>query len=412
MQSLIDCHTHLLLGGRTLTQVDLSRIESREAFEAAISEAHARLPRNHWLEAFGWDQERWGGALPTREWLRAAGDRPTVAYRMDQHACVVNDAVLALLRSEPCPAGGEIVFDERGEPTGLMREQAAWQLVNPRVPAPSVEQRQAFLRAACAHAASLGLGAVCSMESLDDVQQVYEPLRGELPIRVAVTLLDRGADFDPSLAFRIRHDERLWINGFKTFADGTLGSRTARMLEPYDDAPGHRGLLMERALDGSLRDWACAVIDAGLSPAIHAIGDEALRVALDAIEPVDRRRVTRFEHAQTVHPDDIPRLGGRLVSMQPLHRAYDREPARACLGERRMNRVFPFRALLDHGAILGFGSDWPIVDLDPAKGIAEATGERERERTISRDEAIAAYATNAARFLGAPRCATAAGSLA
>ncbi len=403
MERLVDCHAHLLLGGRTLAQLDLSTADGRPAFEAAIAAEHARLPRGRWLEAHGWDEGRWGGSAPTREWLRAAGDRPVVAWRMDQHACLVNDAVLSLLGDAAAPAGGEIVLDERGERTGLLREQAAWRLVQPLVPAPDAETKRAALRAACRRAAALGLEAVCSMEYLADALEVYEPLRRELPIRVALTLLDRGDDFDPALARRIRADDRLWVNGFKSFADGTLGSRTARMLEPYEDDPGNRGMLLERAADGTLREWARAVIDAGLSPSIHAIGDEALRVALDAVEPVDPQRVTRFEHAQTIHRDDRPRFRDRRVSMQPLHRAFDRAPALTRLGRHRMDRFFPFRDLLNHGAILGFGSDWPIVDLDPAKGIAEATapqGDPAGDR-LTHAEALAAYTTNARAFLGA-----------
>lgn len=456
MGRFIDCHAHLLLGGRTLTQLDLSGVSSREEFEAAIRAEHERLPAGQWLEAFGWDQGRWGGEMPSRQWLQAAGDRPVVAYRMDQHACVVNDAVLSMIGSRESPEGGEMAVDEHGESNGLMLEQAAWSLVNPLVPAPSVERRREMLRAACRLAASLGLGAVGTMEYYRDVVEVYEPLRAELPVRVAVTLLDRGDDFDPALAFRVRHDERLWINGFKSFADGTLGNRTARMLEPYEDSATkaggtattgrlesaggdrNRGVLMERALDGSLRDWAREVLQAGLSPSIHAIGDEALRVALDAVDPVDPHRRTRFEHCQTVHPDDIPRFRGRLVSMQPLHRAFDREPALRALGAWRMERFFPFRGFLEHGAILGFGSDWPIVSLDPQAGLREATTPRRRGarncvsaevacehgfairesdarggdraagdgpewHAISCEEALAAYTTDAERFLGTPR---------
>jgi len=371
-QCFVDCHVHLLLGGLTLSQLDLSRVNDRESFERAIAERHAALPQGAWLQAHGWDHERWGGRLPDRLWLREAPDRPVVAYRMDQHACLVNDTVLGMIDLEACPPGGMVVRNAGGEPTGMLLEQAAWRLVNPIVPAPSVEEKQAALRAACAHAAALGISAVCSMEYFDDVERVYEPLRAELPIRVAITLLDRGDEFDVALARRITGDDRLWINGFKAFADGTLGSRTARMLEPYADDLGNRGMLVENAADGTLREWARAVIDAGLSPSIHAIGDEALRVALDAIEPIDAARVTRFEHCQTIHPDDVPRLRGRLVSMQPHHRTFDRAPAHARLGPSRMNRFFPFRALIEHGAVLGFGSDWPIVDIDPRQGMIEA----------------------------------------
>lgn len=345
--------------------------------------------------------------MPDHSWLRCAGDRPVVAYRMDQHACVVNHPVLAMIEGAAVPDGGTIVRSDRGEPTGLLLEQAAWQLVNPIVPAPSVQERQNALRAACAHAASRGIVAVCSMEYAKDLREVFHPIRAELPIRVAITLLDRGDAFDPALAECVPSDDRLWVNGFKSFVDGTLGSRTARLLEPYADQPGERGMLMEEAARGTLREWAKTVIDAGFSPSMHAIGDEALRVALDAVEPIDPERIARFEHAQTIHPADLPRLRGRLVSMQPHHRTFDRHSVMARLGAGRLERFFPFRQAWDAGAMLGFGSDWPIVDLDPRKGMHEAIhgaggpGGAAGDERLLEHEAMAAYTTQAWKLLRA-----------
>ncbi len=145
---LIDGHLHLSLGAQTLAQLDLSGVRSRAEFESAISDRARTLAPGRWLRAFGWHEASWGGERPTREWLRGVGDVPCVAYRMDQHACLVNGPVLAMIAGEPCPAGGEIVLDARGEPTGLLLEQAAWRLVNPRLPEPPAFLPPAVLSAA------------------------------------------------------------------------------------------------------------------------------------------------------------------------------------------------------------------------------------------------------------------------
>ncbi len=361
---LVDAHVHLLLGGILLTRTDLRRARDRSEFEAAVAEAHARLPAGDWLVAWGWDESRLG-AMPDRTWLAAAGVRPAVAWRIDQHACVVNDAVLSLLDGCACPAGGEIRTAADGRPSGVLAEAAAWELVNPRIPRPGIEQRREALLAAAQHAVAAGATTVGTMEYLEDVLQVYEPLRRRLPLRIRVTLLDREWPLDVSMAERLQGDDRLSIIGFKAFVDGTLGSRTARMLEPWSDAPESRGLLVELAAQGVLPQWVARVVESGGSPSIHAIGDEAARVALDAMESGDPGRHGRLEHMQTVHPEDVRRTEGRFVSIQPSHRPMDLQPALSRLGPRRMERFFPFRAMADAGAVLALGSDWPIAPLDP-----------------------------------------------
>lgn len=407
MPGLMDAHLHLSLGGRMLSQLDLSTVTSRTEFEQALAKRHRELPPGRWLLAQGWNEANWPGhAAPDAQWLAAAGDRPTVCYRMDHHACVVNEAVLSRIDTRTDPAGGRIERDERGAPTGLLVEAAAWTLINPIIPDPSLAERVAAYDASVTYLQSLGVTAVGSMEYRRDVQEVLAHRRQARQMRIRVTLLDREWPLDVAMAERIAGDEWLRVIGFKAFLDGTLGSRTAKMLEPYADQPDNRGLWVELAERGVLHAWARLVADAGLSPSMHAIGDDAVRLALDVAESLGEGEHVRIEHAQTVHPRDVPRFRGRITSMQPLHKADDARIAEARLGRDRMERFFPFRSLHDAGAMLAFGSDWPIVSPDPLLGVqAAVTGLSldgrcvAPEQNLTVTEALAAYTVGAASAL-------------
>lgn len=409
----VDAHIHLSLGGSTMQQLDLSGAHGRAAFEEAITTHANTLEDGHWLQALGWSEANWPDrALPTAEWLAGAGDRPCVCYRMDQHACVVNAPVLEMLEGVECPPGGEIVRDASGAPTGLMLESAAWQLVNPLVPEPSSMQRRAMVRSAAAHCASHGIVAVGSMEYASIVQDGFLPIRDELGIRVLVTLLERTLPLDFSFAEAFENDEHLAIIGFKSFLDGTFGSRTAAMLEPWSGDPSQgSGMLIELAEEGVLEKWIQAVHQHGFSASMHAIGDRAVRLALDVADTLDasERARVRFEHVQMIHPEDIPRMRGRFASMQPLHKTYDALTAEERLGTERLERFFAFNALLEAGARLAFGSDWPIVSCDPIEAIrAAVTGidldgrAFEVEANIPIAAALEAYTTEARACLGLP----------
>jgi predicted amidohydrolase YtcJ len=406
---LIDAHVHLLMGGASLDRLDLSHVRTRAAFEAAIAARHTELPTGEWLLAEGWSQEQWPSReLPDKTWLAAAGDRPVVAQRRDLHAAVVNDAVLNRIDTREDPPGGRIGRDpDTGVPTGMMIEAALWTLVNPLIPSAGAARKREFLLNAQRQAHATGLTAVGSMEYMSDVQAVYEPMRDRLTLRCRITLLDRdwpmhfddGRDFDSG--------DDLAVIGYKTFLDGTLGSSSARMLADYADEPGNRGLLIELAKDGVFAEWASAVADAGMSPSIHAIGDEAVRLALDVVGGLPAEVRPRIEHAQHVDPSDLPRFRGVIASMQPLHKAGDGPLMRARLGEERLAGAYAFRGLHDAGARLAFGSDWPVVSCDPMAGIRAAvtglTSDGEvllPEQNLTIEQALHAYTTGAAHALG------------
>jgi len=405
--AFIDAHLHLTLGAATLAQCDLAGCASRAEFERRVAVHAAALEAagecDAWLVCFGWNESDWRGDAPTRAWLAAAGNRPAVAWRMDQHACVVNDAALARLDTTPID-GGEIEADR-----GIFREQAAWRRVIPAIPAPSLAAKRANLAKATAHLHSLGIGAVGSMEYLCDIRDVYLPARDALTLRVHATVLDR--DWPLAQPPKLPHESSDFfrIIGMKSFADGTLGSRTAWMLEPYADKPETCGLAMEHTLRGELAAWMRAVQDMGLSPSVHAIGDRAARELIDAMDACADAPAPRFEHAQTLHPRDVPRLAGRYASMQPLHKADDARQALSRLGHSRIERFFAFRPLLAHGARLAFGSDWPIVSPDPLLGIKAAVTGLDldgrpfaTEHSISVHDALVAYTRTAAQMLDLP----------
>lgn len=405
---LIDGHLHLLLGGLGLAALDLCGCVSRAQVEQAIAARHAELPPGQWLLAQGWNEDRWGGELPTTEWFHTAPGRSVVAWRMDHHACVVSAAVLDRLKLDDHAPQSDVVRTAEGRPTGLLREAAAWHVAKPAIPAPTPGERVAALHRAVRLLHSVGVTGVGAMEYGRDLHAILAPRRDDLPLRMAVTLLDREwpLDLTPGLCFE--GTDRLWVVGYKSFIDGTLGSRTARMHEPYADAPGTVGEWTELAAEGRLQEWAEHVLAAGLSPSMHAIGDAALTAALDALAR-DERLVGRIEHAQTALPHDIARCWGRIVSMQPLHKAFDAPTVRQRLGDGRLDRFFRFRDFMDAGAHLVFGSDWPIVSCDPVLGMRaaitgiDATGAVVAPaQSLTPLESLAAYTVAPARALGFP----------
>ena len=413
--AFLDAHLHITLGATTLSQCDLSGATSRAEFEARIARHAAALDAadeaaddatdesEQWLVGFGWNESDWRGSAPDGTWLAAAGNRPAVAWRMDQHACVVNRAALARLDTSHVD-GGEIEVDR-----GIFREQAAWKRVIPAIPEPSTAAKRANLARATAYLHSLGLVGGGSMEYLRDIRDVYLASLDTLDFRVHATVLDRDwpLDHPPELP-QIAHPF-FRIVGMKSFADGTLGSRTAWMLEPYADAAHTSGLSMEHTLRGELAAWMQAVQKLGLSPSVHAIGDRAARALLDACDACLDHPAPRLEHMQALACEDVPRLAGRFASMQPLHKADDARQALARLGSARIERFFPFRALLAHGARLAFGSDWPIVSPDPLLGIKAAVTGLDldgrpfaTEHSIPVEAALAAYTRVPAEMLGFP----------
>ncbi len=431
--AFIDSHVHLLLGGRALSQAHLAGVSSREEFESVIRAKHETLTNDVWLEASGWDQGNWQvpsqsnitatarnmsiDGMPDQTWLASCGNRPAIAWRMDQHVCVVNQAALNIIAQRHDlsrdPAGGTIARDAAGNPTGLLLEQAAWKLAVPCVPEPNSAALRQAAHAAARHLHAHGIATVGSMEYSRDLISTLSPLRHELNLRIRATILDREWPVDWSLGQCVAADDALRILGFKSFIDGTLGSRTARMLEPYCDAPEQQGMFVELAESGKLSEWMREGLSRGWSMSVHAIGDAALRAALDAADAAEKsgvraRESLRIEHGQTAHASDISRCKDRWLSMQPLHKYFDAAPALTRLGLPRMDRFFCFKQFHQAGARLAFGSDWPIVEPDCLQAMQTAiTGATfggaitRAQSNISAEIALQAFTCNAAEYLRA-----------
>ncbi|TAN31835.1 amidohydrolase [bacterium] len=403
---LIDTHIHLEgLAERNLN-VELGGAPSLKEVLARVARRAARLPKDGWVVGAGWDNDAWSDpAFPTREHLdQAAGGRPAYLRRKDGHSAWVSSSALRLAgigRGSVDPPAGVIDHDELGEPTGILRE-TGMQLVAGIVPRAGEAEFDAAMARALAGLARLGLTSVHSMDSargFGSLQRLGG--RGSLPVRVTYNL--PAADLAGAERLGVRSgwgDQWLRLWGVKAFLDGSLGSRTAEMLD------GGGNSRLEQA---ELVDLVDRCARAELNVCLHAIGDGAVRRALDALAPhrdAWRRWRPRIEHAQCVDPKDMRRFAryGVIASMQPVHAVADRDLADA-MWPRVTGHSYAWGALDRAGARLAFGSDAPVETADPLAGIDAATGWRRRaawhpELALSRAAALRAYTSGAAYAVG------------
>ena len=416
-----DAHVHFLSGGFQLSSVDLRDADSPQEFADRIRRFAERMPRGRWITGGDWDHERWsGGPLPTKELIDSyTPDTPVFVSRLDGHMALANSLALRLAgvtRQTLDPVSGVIVRDPKtGEPTGVLKDAAmnhVWKVI----PAPTFEEKLAAARAATEHAARLGVTSVQDMSAGADVG-VYQTLldRGELKTRIyAVSPLpawERVARTGVRARFG---NDMLRIGGLKGFSDGSLGSTTAFFYSPYSDAPDTRGLAGDEMYpEGAMLKRVREADQAGLQIMIHAIGDRANDMILSIFEEISRAnsardRRFRIEHAQHLRPQDIGRFARSKViaSMQPYHAIDDGRWAEKRIGKERAKTTYAFRALLDAGATLAFGSDWTVAPLDPLLGIYAAVtrrtldGKNSRgwipEQKISVEQSVRAYTLGSA----------------
>lgn len=380
-----DAHTHLLGGGFALTRLDLTGAATLEALRERIAKAAARLEPGAWLEGRGWDQTLLPeGAWPPLALLdEAVGGQPAFLWRADGHTAWASSAAMAAAGigpATPDPAGGEIVRGASGAPTGILKESAAT-LVERVVPKPGAAEHASAIAAALGELRRNGITSVSDFSPVEAVR-VYLQLRqeGRLTARInewapLVENLDAAEELRDQLG---PDNPYLRCTTLKAFLDGTLGSRTAAMLEPYEDAPAESGLA--QIGEDHLRHLVLRAHRAGFQVALHAIGDKACRMALDAIAelgPGAAARRHRIEHAEVVDLADVARFraAGAVASMQPGQLLSDGRWLVSRLGARRARSAFPWRGLADAGARIILGSDWPIEPLDPLRGLHAATAE-------------------------------------
>lgn len=390
LPGLTDTHVHFMGGALARQRVqldDAATVEEMQRRVKAYADAHPDQP---WILGGGWYYSAFGAAaLPDRRMLDAVvADRPVLLSAYDGHSSWANTKALELAgitRATPDPANGVIVRDPRTrEATGALKESAG-SLVEKVVPEPTRDQRREALREAIRYANSLGVTRVHSAGGDAEVLDLFAELRQQnaLTLRLIVTPFINPPAVTPEVVARAEalretyHDEWLNVSAVKFMLDGVIEAHTAAVLEPYANEPRTTGIL----------NWEPAAYAAGVAEfdrrgfqiLTHAIGDKAIRVALDTYEqaaPAATRADRRFrvEHIESPAAAEIPRFGalGVIASMQPLHTTPSDNMTNiwaSAIGPERASRAWPWERLRAAGARLAFGSDWPVVTLDPWQGL-------------------------------------------
>ncbi len=412
----IDSHVHFIEGGASLSAVQLRDAATPEVFAARIGAYAKTIEPGEWILYGDWDHTLWGGELPRRDWIDAlTPDNPVWVYRLDGHMALANSMALDLAGVDRDTAdidGGTIVRYGDGRPTGILKDNAM-SLVEKFIPAASAEKLDRELKAAMKYVAANGVTSVHDMADWKSLA-TYRRAESRKDLITRIYSVVPLQDWE-RLRDEVKQDgtgsEWLRIGGLKGFMDGSLGSHTAAMLEPFTDAPDDKGLLVNDLDD--MREWIGSADTAGLQVMVHAIGDRAIRDLLDIYQDVaevngKRDRRFRIEHAQHIAPQDIGRFVAQSViaSMQPYHAIDDGRWAEQVIGPERAKTTYAFRALLDSGARVAFGSDWPVAPATPIDGIYAAVTRRTLdnanpggwipEQKISVEDALHAYTTTAA----------------
>ncbi len=417
LPGLADSHIHFTTYALGSRELDLSGAVSLDEVLARVTERVRAVSREAWVVGRRWDQERWPERrFPTAADLdQVAPEHPVVLKAKSGHALVANSRALRLAgigADTPDPPGGRIGRAASGQPNGLLFEESAMELVAGLVPRPGQEETDEALRRAFPNAWCVGLTAIHDVDGTRAFA-AYQRLhaRGELGLRVIKYLPARTLDCALEVGLRRGlGDDWLRVGGIKVFVDGALGPRTAAMLAPYVGEPDNVGVL---TLDEDrLRGLARKAAVGGLPLAVHAIGDWANRLVLDALADVDGDLRHRVEHVQLIHPDDVDRLAalGVVASMQPIHATQDCEMADRYWGERCAT-AYAWRDLTEAGTVLAFGSDCPVEDLNPFLGIHAAVTRRRVDgfpgpagwypgQKLTVTEAVRAYTQGAAYAVG------------
>jgi predicted amidohydrolase YtcJ len=380
---LVDAHAHIHGLGRSLTTARLEKAPSVDEVVRRLTQAPASSFQGDWLLGKGWDQNEWpGAAFPGRAELDARfPTTPVFLTRVDHHAAWVNGEALrraGISRDTPDPEGGRILKDARGEPTGVLVDNAM-DVVAAAIPPPTRDQLETRLRAALERCAQVGLTGVhdAGMD-LDAFRLLQEwDAAGTLPVRVYAMAAGQGDERHAYLAQGPWQGRMLAMRSVKFLADGALGSRGAALHEDYCDEAGQRGLLLMSPEELEAR--ARAFMQKGFQVCIHAIGDRANTLVVDVLLRASAETGTqalrhRVEHAQILRPEDIRRLGaaGLVASVQPTHATSDMTWAEARLGPERLKGAYAWRSLRDAGAHLALGSDFPIENPDVLAGLYAA----------------------------------------
>lgn len=415
LPGLVDSHTHIFGVGEAIERVDLTDVDTEEEAIERVVERARSTPRGEWILGRGWDEGAWANRYPDKVLLsEAVPDHPVFLASLHGFAGWANQMALdvAGITSETeVPVGGEIRLGDDGEPNGLFLNRAV-PVIRDAVPEPTLEQLKATAMTGLRQMAEDGYTAIHDAGLDSGMMAALEALEAEglLPIRVYAMLslrdeplmrrwIERGPDTD--------NDSMLVTRTVKAYYDGALGSRGARLLYDYADQPGHQGV--SGSGYGFNEALMAEAMKAGFQVAIHAIGDAGNREALDIIErvyaeaPETRNLRHRIEHAQVIHPDDIPRFSelGIIASMEPPHAVEDKTWAEERLGPERVKGAYAWRSLREADARLTFNSDNPGSDHNIFYGLHSAITRQDKnsepeggwyaEEAVNADEAVRGY---------------------
>jgi predicted amidohydrolase YtcJ len=410
---LIDAHGHPLLHARTLTEVGLGGARSEQECVERVVQYARSVPQGSWIHGAGWDQNLWPRRdFPDSVMLSAATPQNPVALsRVDVHALWCNELALraaGIAATTADPPGGRILRREDGTPSGVLID-TAMDLVRRAIPVPAVRETEEMLLRSLRALAAAGLTGVHDAAAGPEVLAAYARLaeRDELPVRVYAMIDGQGADLDEQMRGWQQRPSigLLTVRSVKLFADGALGSRGAALFEPYEDDPGNTGLWLMDPRE--LEERIVRVAAAGYQPSVHCIGDRACALVLEAFSRVPPALRPRAEHLQILRGKDVPllRKSGAIASMQPVHATSDAPWAEERLGRgtERQRGAYAWRQVLDAGAPLAFGSDFPVENIDPREGLRAAVARKSTggevwmpEQRVRRDEALHAFTAGAA----------------
>jgi predicted amidohydrolase YtcJ len=430
---LVESHAHFASLGRSRMILELAPTKSWEAVVAAVAKAVAQAEPGEWILGRGWHQEKWTApprpavaGFPVHEELsRVSPDNPVVLTHASGHASFVNARAMALSgigEATPDPPGGQVLRDAAGQPTGLLNETAqnlvAAGLDRFRASQdPAAREREARRALELADAESLSKGVTTFHDAgatFDDIDRIAAfAAEGKLGVRLYVMVNDSRRAMAEKLAAYRRIGAaggKLTVRAIKSYVDGALGSRGAWLLEPYSDLPSTSGLAVTPLAE--LRAIAELALAHDYQLAIHAIGDRGNREVLDLYQealgrvPDGKARRWRIEHAQHLHPADIPRFGalGVIASMQGIHCTSDAPFVVPRLGEQRArDGAYVWRELVDSGAVVVNGTDAPVEDVDPIPSFHATVTRRlpdgsrfYPEHALTRLEALRTYTLAAA----------------
>ncbi len=420
LPGLIDAHAHVMSLGFQEIDADVTGAASLDS-TLHIVETYAKTnPERKWIRGRGWNHTRWEiNRFPTAEELDGAvDDRPVWLRRVDGHAGWANTKAMEIAgisSDTKDPEGGKIIRDEQGNPTGVFVD-AAMDLISSNIPDRSEQQKKLALDNALHKMSSNGLTGVHDAGVGVNTWERYKRFadRGKMITRIYAMIAGAGNTFDrlseggPIDSYA---DDRLALRSVKLYEDGALGSRGAAMIEPYSDDPGNRGLLFNS--EEKLTSMILKTASNGYQTNVHAIGDRANRVALDAFENVrdslgKQGLRHRIEHAQIVSLEDIPRFRDLdiIASMQPTHATSDMNMAEDRVGAQRIKGGYAWSTFLEQGTVVASGSDFPVEDVNPFFGLYSAITRQDHrgnpeggwyaEEAMTRTEALRSFTIDAA----------------